>query len=87
MFPKMHRLGKSKLFQLKLSAEIGIDVKCFSKHFGTFSLVIINVVPITLLLFWDCITMTHDDVKKIHNNYRWKNTEALIILLASLYRE
>ena len=74
MFPKTHRLGKSKLFQLKLSAEIGIDVKCSFKHFGTFSFVIINVVPITLLLFWDCITMTHDEVKKLaksHANNKW----------------
>lgn len=70
MFQKTYELGKSKIFQLKLSAEIGIEVKCSFKHFRTFSFVIINVVPITLLLFWDCITMTHEEVKKIHNNCR-----------------
>ena len=86
-FWKNCKLGKSRNFQLKWSAEIGMEVKCSFKHFRTFSFVIINVVPIIFLLFWHCINMNHDEIKKIHNNCRRKNTEVLITLLASLYWE
>lgn len=77
-------LSKNKKIQLKLSAEIGIEVQCSLKHFRTSSFVIINVVPITFLLCWHRLNMNHDKVKKIQRNCRRENTEALTTLSKSI---
>lgn len=84
MFQKTYKLSKNTNCQLTLSAEIGIEVKCSFKHFRTFSFVVINMIPVSLFLFWYCINMNYE-VKKMLNNCRQENMKELTTLLANLY--